>query len=133
MKFYALILFSLVFSLSERYHTFHEIEEKLHEWEVEFSDNSDPWPDYYPGSGIIYQLYEIGRSSRDDLPIYAVKLSYNANVDEDQARVLILGQCHAEEIYGVEIAMELIDWLLHPNAFYPVGYSDRKLSILSRN
>ena len=28
-----------------------------------------------------------------------------------------------------EIAMELIDWLLHPNAFYPVGYTDRKLSI----
>ncbi len=27
---------------------------------------------------------------------------------------MILGQCHAEEIYGVEIAMDLIDFLLYP-------------------
>ena len=130
MKFYiSILLCSLLFSLSERYHTFYEIEQKLHEWELEFSDNENPWPSYYPESGIIYQLYEIGRSETDDLPIYAVKLSYNANEDQDEARVLILGQCHAEEIYGVEIAMELIDWLLHPNAFYPVGYPDRKMAI----
>ena len=130
MKFFtSVLLCSLLFSLSERYHTFYEIEEKLHEWEVEFSENQNPWPSYYPDSGIIYQLYELGRTETDNLPIYAVKLSYNANQDEDEARVLILGQCHAEEIYGVEIAMELIDWLLHPNAFYPVGYPDRKMAI----
>mgnify|MGYP003310475369 CR=1 FL=1 len=52
----------------------------------------------------------------------AIKISFNANIDEDEPKMLILGQCHAEEIYGVEIAMELIEWLLHPNAAYPVGY-----------
>ena len=81
------------------------------------------------GSGIIYSLHQIGLSQSDNLPIYAVKLSYNADIDEDEPRVLILGQYHAEEIYGVEIAMELIDWLLHPNTSYPVGYLDRKLGI----
>ncbi len=36
---------------------------------------------------------------------------------EAQPRVLILGQCHAEEIYGVEIAMEIINQFLHPEQF----------------
>ena len=101
MKFFtSILLCSLLFSLSERYHTFYEIEEKLREWEVEFSEDQNPWPSYYPDSGIIYQLYELGRTETDNLPIYAVKLSYNANQDEDEARVLILGQCHAEENRG---------------------------------
>ena len=129
MKFYFLVFISFIFSLSERYHTFYEIEDQLFDWEEEFGSNESPWPAQYPGSGIIYSLHQIGLSENDQLPIYAVKLSYNANIDEDEARILILGQCHAEEIYGVEIAMELIDWLLHPNAAYPVGYLDRKLGI----
>ncbi len=123
------LFISCLFSLSERYHTFYEVEQQLLEWDEEFGQNSEPWPDYYPNSGVIYQLSQIGVSSHDDLPIYAVKLSYNADQDNDEARVLILGQCHAEEIYGVEIAMEMIDWLLNPNAFYPVNYIDRKMAI----
>jgi len=126
---YIVIFLSFLFPLSERYHTFYEVENQLINWDLEFGNDNSPWPAQYPNSGIIYQLYEIGRSSNDDLPIYAVKLSYNAEQDEDEPRVLILGQCHAEEIYGVEIAMELIDWLLHPNAFYPVNYLDRKMAI----
>ncbi|MDB4125850.1 M14 family zinc carboxypeptidase [Candidatus Marinimicrobia bacterium] len=128
MYLFIIILISCLFPLSERYHTFYEIQDKLVEWDSEFSSNENPWPQY-PDSGIIYQLYEIGVSTNDSLPIYAVKLSYNADQENDKAKVLILGQCHAEEIYGVEIAMELIDWLLHPNANYPVGYSDRQLAL----
>ena len=126
---YILIFFVPLFSLSERYHTFYEVEQQLQDWDIEFGANDNPWPAQYPGSGIIYELSQIGVSSRDSLPIYAVKLSYNADENQDEPRVLILGQCHAEEIYGVEIAMELIDWLLHPNAFYPVNYLDRKMAI----
>ena len=48
------------------------------------------------------------------MPIWAVKLSFNANIDEDEPKTLILGQCHAEEIYGLEIAIELIEWFLDP-------------------
>ena len=129
MKLIIILLISCLFSLPERYHTFYEIEEQLLEWNEEFGNNQSPWPAQYPGSGIIYSLHQIGVSQSDNLPIYAVKLSYNADIDEDEPRVLILGQCHAEEIYGVEIAMELIDWLLHPNTSYPVGYLDRKLGI----
>ena len=128
MYLFIIILISCLFPLSERYHTFYEIQDKLVEWDSEFSSNENPWPQY-PDSGIIYQLYEIGASTNDSLPIYAAKLSYNADQENDKAKVLILGQCHAEEIYGVEIAMELIDWLLHPNANYPVGYSDRQLAL----
>ena len=77
MKYYPIFIYTIVFQclfsqspLSERYHTFYEIEQKLHEWESEFSANGTPWPIHYPDSGIIYQLYEIGRSGTDDLPIY---------------------------------------------------------------
>ena len=126
---YILIFFVPLFSLSERYHTFYEVEQQLQDWDIEFGNNNNPWPAQYPGSGIIYELSQIGISSHDNLPIYAVKLSYNADQTQDEPRVLILGQCHAEEIYGVEIAMELIDWLLNPNAFYPVNYLDRKMAL----
>ena len=114
MKFYFLILTSFVFCLSERYHTFYEVEQQLLDWELEFSNNNSPWPAQYPESGIIYSLHQIGLSENDQLPIYAVKLSYNANQNEDEPRILILGQCHAEEIYGVQMSMRLIEWLLHP-------------------
>ena len=126
---YILMVITPLFSLSERYHTFYEVEQQLLDWNLEFGSDDNPWPAQYPGSGIIYELTQIGESSRDSLPIYAVKLSYDADQDQDEARVLILGQCHAEEIYGVEIAMEMIDWLLHPNAFYPVNYLDRKMAL----
>ena len=92
MKFYFLIFISFIFCLSERYHTFSEVEQQLFDWEIEFSENNSPWPAQYPGSGIIYSLHQIGISETDQLPIYAVKLSYDANIDEDEPRVLILGQ-----------------------------------------
>ena len=85
----------------------------LFHWNELFSENNSPSP-YYPGSGIIFQMEEIGRTGTDDLPFYAVKLSYNANQELDKPKVLILGQCHAEEILGVEISMEMIKRFLYP-------------------
>ena len=38
-------------------------------------------------------MEEIGTTGTDNLPIYAVKLSYNANQELDKPKVLILGQC----------------------------------------
>ena len=106
--FVILICFGISQSpLSERYHTYDDIVDSLMIWEQNFSNNTSPSP-YYPNSGIIYQLEQIGESNKDLLPIYAVKLSYNANETLDKPKVLILGQCHAEEILGVEISMELI-------------------------
>ena len=117
--YYSIFLFCLCLSQSElpdRYHTYNDIVDSLMIWEQNFSNNTSPSP-YYPNSGIIYQLEQIGESNKDLLPIYAVKLSYNANETLDKPKVLILGQCHAEEILGVEISMELIKRFLYPQDF----------------
>jgi hypothetical protein len=117
--FIGCISLQLLFSespLSDRYHTYDEIDSLLHEWDQLFGESgslSSP----YPNSGTIYKLMEIGTSTLDEMPFWAVKLSFNANIDEDEPRVLILGQCHAEEILGVEISMELIYRFLHPEEF----------------
>ena len=106
--------------LSERYHTYSEIDSILHQWDEEFGDTlnvNSP----YPNSGPIFKLIELGISNQDSMPFWAVKLSFNANVDEDEPRVLILGQCHAEEILGVEVSMELIERFLHPEE-YPADF-----------
>ncbi|MDB4859432.1 M14 family zinc carboxypeptidase [Candidatus Marinimicrobia bacterium] len=100
-------------SLSERYTTYSELEEKLNEWDELYGSNSNPFPQI-SDEGIVYHHEIIGYSGVDNLPIWAVKLSFNANVDEDEPKMLILGQCHAEEIYGLEIAVELIEWFLNP-------------------
>ena len=118
MKYLFPILFfvSLVLSqssLSERYTTYSELEQKLNEWENNFGSNSNPFPQIQ-NEGIIYHHEIIGYSGVDNLPIWAVKLSFNADIDEDEPKMLILGQCHAEEIYGLEIAIELIEWFLNP-------------------
>ena len=95
--------------LNSLYHSYDDIRDKLFAWNQEFGDSNHP---FY--NSVIYQLDSIGVSSNDTLPIYAVKLSINANEEEDEPRILILGQCHAEEILGVEMSMSLIDWFLHP-------------------
>ena len=103
--------------LHERYHTYEEIQEQLEEWNTEFGNNQNP-SSAYPESGIIYHLEELGASTEDGLPFWAVKLSYNANLDEDEPKILFLGQCHAEEILGVEITMEMINKFLNPTPQY---------------
>ena len=103
--------------LHERYHTYEEIQAQLEEWNTEFGNNQNP-SSAYPESGIIYHLEELGASTEDGLPFWAVKLSYNANLDEDKPKILFLGQCHAEEILGVEITMEMINKFLNPTPQY---------------
>ncbi len=95
------------FNLSSRYHTFDEIVEKLDYWNSEYGEIQNP----------IYHQEIIGYSTNDNLPIWAIKISDNADLNEDEPRVLILGMCHAEEIYGIEIAMSLIEQLLNDQSF----------------
>lgn len=87
--------------IDARYHTYEEI--------VAYMDSIQQIPAYEA----ILDVREIGRSSNEDLPIYAIKLSDNPTLDEDEPALLFLGQCHAEEILGVEITMGLVDSLLH--------------------
>ena len=98
---------------ANEYYTFDKIDSTLHAWQTTFGTN--PHPDYESlGFGIIYNLDTIGYSSQDNLPIYAVKLSAHVHEREPEPKVLILGQCHAEEIYGVEISMGIIECYLNP-------------------
>jgi len=108
--------------LIENYHTYEEIQAKLLAWDNLYGNTNNPQPSYYSNSGIIYKLEEIGTSNVNNLPIYAVKLSYDADLSLDKPKVLILGQCHAEEIYGVEISMALIEMFLEPSLIGEIDY-----------
>ena len=129
MKFFyfIIVLASFIFTqdeLIDRYHSFYEIEQKIIEWDEQFSNNMNPY-EIYPGDeGIIFHHEIIGYSEVDNLPIWAIKLSFNADIDEDEPKVLLLPHVHAEEIYGIEIIMELIDRLLNP---YPNHASSLQL------
>lgn len=120
-KFYYIIFLSVnLFAespLNERYHTYEEIQEQLLIWDEEFGVGSNNPPLLYENSGIIFHLEEIGRSTNDNLPFWGVRLSFNADQKEDEPRTLFLGQCHAEEIYGVEITMKIIEMFLNPQNY----------------
>ena len=105
-------LYSQVTNLDSLYYSYSEIKDSLYTWQTKFGQNPHPFSIYQ--NSIVYQLDSIGVSSNEELPIYAVKLSMNVNEEEDEPKVLILGQCHAEEIYGVELSMALIRWFLYP-------------------
>ena len=113
-RFYSCLLIIILncCTYSAEYFTYDKIDSTLHAWQDKFGFNEHNI--YGQEFGTIYQLDTIGYSTNNNLPIFAVKLSDNADIDEDETRVLILGQCHAEEIYGVEIAMAIIDCYLDP-------------------
>jgi len=74
--------------INPRYHTYEDI--------VAYMDSVQEISAYTA----ILDVREIGRSNNEDLPIYAIKLSDNPTIDEDEPALLFLGQCHAEEILG---------------------------------
>ena len=78
---------------------------------IGLDQNLDELTDLYPN--IFTEKFSIG-TSLEGRNIWGIKISDNPNIDEDEPKMLILGQCHAEEIYGLEITIELIDWLLDP-------------------
>ena len=115
---YVSIFTKLIYCLNP-YYSYDKIDSTLQEWKTQFGsvESQD-----FPGNGVIFQLDTIGYSSEFSLPIFAVKISDNAPQSEDEVKVLILGQCHAEEVYGVEISMAIIDCFLNPNSCYQNQY-----------
>ena len=92
----------IVWGLDPVYHTNEEIIAELDSLEQIHSD--------------IMMVRYMGDTATDNQPVYAVKISDNVEIDEDEPAVLFLGQCHAEEVMGVEISMKLInDILLYRN------------------
>lgn len=60
----------------------------------------------------LLHVEKIGRTSQENRDIYAVKISDNADQEEDQAAILFSGSIHADELAGTEICMTLINLLL---------------------
>jgi len=56
----------------------------------------------------LVKVDSIGHSQTDNEPIYLVKVSNNVQVDENKPSALIVGQIHAEEILGIEVALQAL-------------------------
>jgi hypothetical protein len=59
----------------------------------------------------ILHIEQIGRTTELGLPIWAVKISDNANKKEDEPRILFTGVHHAREPIGANICLNLIQTL----------------------
>jgi hypothetical protein len=84
-------------ALEPRYHTYEEVRAELLATVAA-----------YPA---IARVDTIGASSTDGRAIWALKLSDNPCVDEDEPVVLFDGVHHAEEVLGLEVIMWMIDEL----------------------
>ena len=104
-RFFSFLLFSLLIGqgIDGRYHSTQEINA--------FLDSLDNLEEL---NGWV-KIDTIGFSTQENLPILAIKISDNADIKEDEPRVLFVGQVHAEEVLGVEIVIDLIKDLLFPN------------------
>jgi hypothetical protein len=110
MKQISIIIFAVLIitlaaqiGLPPRYHTYDEMKAELDSLQAVYPD-------------LVY-IDSIGVTQNDNLPIWAVKLSDNASQNEDEPAVLYVGQCHAEEVLGIEICMWMINDILE-NRFY---------------
>jgi len=106
-----LICVSTASALDSLYHDNQEIYDEITAW-------ADSLPDFV-------LIDTIGYSQNDTLPIWAVKVSNNVQIDEDQATVLFIGNIHAEELFGTEMILSMIDDILvHRYANFPYRYAD---------
>ena len=80
------------------YYTYDQIHTQLQGWQQAHSD--------------IARMVIIGYSELEDIPIYAMQISDNVNVAEDEPALLFVGQVHAEEVLGVQITMNNISEIL---------------------
>ncbi|MGB3341603.1 MAG: M14 family zinc carboxypeptidase [bacterium] len=93
-----MILLLFLLSLDPRYHTFDKLALELDSISIQ-----------YPK---ITKLDTIGYSTNDSMAIFALKISDNAKVDEDEPEILYVACHHAEEVLGIEICMFMINELI---------------------
>ena len=106
--------------LDPRYHTYDEIIEEIFQLQADFPD--------------LVMVQQIGESTggspyQSPIPIYAVKLSDNVTVDEDEPELMYAGQCHAEEILGVEVTMYMIHQIIQMRFLQPYSIWLQNLEI----
>ncbi|MDH5683458.1 MAG: M14 family zinc carboxypeptidase [candidate division WOR-3 bacterium] len=86
------------YSVDPRYHTYGEMTDEMIAAALEYPE--------------ICRLHTIGYSSFFQLPLLALKISDNPDVEEDEPRFLFNGVHHATEIIGVEICLYMMHDLL---------------------
>ncbi|PID27855.1 MAG: hypothetical protein CSB55_07340 [Candidatus Cloacimonadota bacterium] len=101
-----LIATCLLSAIDSVYHNYEEIKAEL---DMLASQNPE-----------FMMIDSIGVTHTDSLPIWAMKVSHNVQVDEDLPALLFVGQCHAEEIQGVEVVMKQLELI----AQYPTYYEN---------
>lgn len=60
----------------------------------------------------IAKMVQIGVTQQEQIPIYAMRISDNVALDEQEPAVLFIGQVHAEEVLGVQTTMSNIEEIL---------------------
>lgn len=95
---FPLILYA---QLPEFYKTYDEVMDSLFELETLHPD--------------IIDVFEIGTTIYDSLPIYAVKISNNVQQNRDVPRVLVVGVIHGEEIMMVELVLRVVSEFANNN------------------
>jgi len=80
------------------YYTYTQISQMLADLQTQYPD--------------IAKRVQIGVTQQDQVPIYAMRISDNVNVDEEEPALLFVGQVHAEEVLGVQITMSNIQEIL---------------------
>jgi carboxypeptidase T len=93
-----MIVLLFIISIDPQYHTYEEVAYEL-----------DSIAIHYPA---IASLDTIGYSTVDSLALFAMKISDNVQVDEDEPAILYIGCHHAEEILGTEICMYMLHDLI---------------------
>jgi len=93
-----MILLLFLLSLDPRYHTFSNIAYELDSIASHYSH--------------IVKLDTIGYSTNDSMAIFAMKISDNPAIDEDEPEILYVACHHAEEVLGIEICMYMINDLI---------------------
>ena len=98
-----MVSFIAVFAYSQTmlpdfYHRYSDVETKILGWQTEYPNR--------------VKVEKIGYSQLEGIPLYAVKLAWNVEIDADKPAILVAGQIHAEEVMGLEVVMEHIQRIL---------------------
>ncbi|MFA6720807.1 MAG: M14 family zinc carboxypeptidase [Candidatus Cloacimonadaceae bacterium] len=92
-------------TLPDCYHTYAQISQMLSDLEAQHPD--------------IAKRVQIGLTQQDQLPIYAMRISDNPGLDEEEPALLFVGQVHAEEVLGVQITLNNISEILANRDQFP--------------
>ena len=68
--------------------------------------------DLYNAHPSIVRLYDIGNSEDGTYDIIAMKITDNPDVEEAEPEIRIYGDIHGDEVSGMMVACDVLDWIL---------------------